>query len=159
MNYTITHIPEDYKMTAFGVTFEDFNDWAGNAQKTAQLKQSIIENGALAELAKKSDGQIYQINYANEAGARRGFGVMGAFSEVANTDVFEFLAGDYLVFEMTGDDKNTLADQLTGYVFGQALSEITEWQYIGPGNATATSENPDGSFTATMTLRAQKVEA
>ena len=140
MNYTITHIPEDYKMTAFGITFEDFNDWAGNAQKTAQLKQSIIENGALAELAKKSDGQIYQINYANEAGARRGFGVMGAFSEVANTDVFEFLAGDYLVF-------------------GQALSKITEWQYIGPGNATATSENPDGSFTATMTLRAQKIEA
>jgi len=61
--YSIKTISENYKMTAFGVPFDDFNDWAGNAAKTAAKKAEIVENGKLAELLALADGQEYQINY------------------------------------------------------------------------------------------------
>ncbi|MCQ6564102.1 hypothetical protein [Paenibacillus mendelii] len=41
--YSIKTISENYKMTAFGVSLEDYNDWAGNAAKTATKKAEITE--------------------------------------------------------------------------------------------------------------------
>ncbi|PNB77050.1 hypothetical protein C1X30_30505, partial [Pseudomonas sp. FW305-BF6] len=94
--YSIKTITENYKMTAFGVSLEDYNDWAGNAAKTAAKKAEITENGKLAELLSKADGQEYQINYVIDHKAWRGFGVMGEF-DVEGAVVLDFLAGDYLV--------------------------------------------------------------
>lgn len=154
-HYTIQSIPENYKMTGFGVILEDYNDWAGNAAKTAAKKAEITENGKLAELLALADGQAYQINYVLDGKAWRGFGVMGAY-DVEGTVVLDFLAGDYLVVPGTGADKDTLADEITGKVFGGLLQEIKDYKYVGPGNATFVKPAEDGTFYGEMWLRAQK---
>lgn len=154
-NYTIQTIPENYKMTGFGVILEDYNDWAGNAAKTAAKKAEITENGKLAELLALAEGQVYQINYVLDGKAWRGFGVMGAY-DVEGTVVLDFLAGDYLVVPGTGADKDALADEITGKVFGGLLQEVTDYKYVGPGNATFVKPAEDGKFYGEMWLRVQK---
>ena len=156
-NYSIQTISENYKMTGFGVSFEDFNDWAGNAAKTAAKKAEITENGKLAELLALADGQEYQINYVIDGKAWRGFGVMGEF-DVEAAVVLDFLAGDYLVVTGTGADKDRLADEITGQVFGGLLQEIKDYKYVGPGNATFVKAADNGGFYGEMWLRAKKVE-
>jgi len=156
-NYSIKTISENYKMTGFGVSFEDFNDWAGNAAKTAAKKAEITENGKLAELLALADGQEYQINYVINGKAWRGFGVMGEF-DVEDAAVLDFLAGDYLVVPGTGADKERLADEITGKVFGSMLQEITDYKYVGPGNSTFVKADDNGTFYGEMWLRAKKVE-
>ncbi|REE81032.1 hypothetical protein A8990_12078 [Paenibacillus taihuensis] len=156
-NYAIKTISENYKMTAFGVTFEDYNDWAGNAAKTAAKKAEITENGKLAELLALADGQEYQINYNIDRKPWRGFGVMGEF-DVEGAVVLDFLAGEYLVVPGTGADKDRLADEITGKVFGGLLQEVTGYNYVGPGNATFVKADENGEFYGEMTLRVKKVE-
>lgn len=156
--YSIKTISENYKMTAFGVSLEDYNDWAGNAAKTASKKAEITENGKLAELLALANGQEYQINYVLDGKAWRGFGVMGEF-DVEGAVVLDFFAGDYLVVPGTGADKDRLVDEITSKVFGGLLQEITDYKYIGPGNSTLVkaAEN-NGEFYGEMWLRAKKVE-
>jgi hypothetical protein len=156
-NYSIKTILENYKMTAFGVSLDDYNDWAGNAAKTAAKKAEITENGKLAELLALADGQEYQINYFLEGKAWRGFGVMGEF-DVEGAVVLDFLAGDYLVVPGTGADKDRLADEITGKVFGGMLQEITDYKYVGPGNSTFVKAAENGEFYGEMLLRVKKVE-
>lgn len=156
-SYSIKTISENYKMTAFGIAFEDFNDWAGNAAKTAAKKAEITENGKLAELLALADGQEYQINYVLDGKAWRGFGVRGEF-DVDGAVVLPFLAGDYIVVPGTGADKDRLADEITGKVFGGLLNEITDYKYVGPGNSTFVKEAENGQFYGEMWLRAKKVE-
>ncbi len=158
MNYSIQSIPENYKMTAFGVTLEDFNDWAGNARKTADKKAEITANGKLAELLALADGQEYQINYVVDRKGWRGFGVMGEF-DAEGAVVLEFLAGDYLVVSGTGTDKDRLADEITGQVFGGLLQRITDYKYVGPGNSTFVRAAANGEFYGEMWLRVTKVES
>ncbi|MBO9606361.1 MAG: hypothetical protein J7639_10435 [Paenibacillaceae bacterium] len=155
--YTIQTISENYKMTAFGVSFEDFNDWAGNAAKTAAKKAEITENGKLAELLALADGQEYQINYVINGKAWRGFGVMGEF-DMEGAVVLDFLAGDYIVVPGTGADKNRLADEITGKFFGGMMQEITDYKYVGPGNSTFVKAAENGEFYGEMWLRAKKLE-
>jgi hypothetical protein len=155
-NYSIQTVSENYKMTAFGVLLEDYNDWSGNAAKTAAKKAEITENGKLAELLALADGQEHQINYVIDGKAWRGFGVMGAY-DVEGAVVLDFLAGDYLVVPGTGVDKDRLADEITGKVFGGLLQEITDYQYVGPGNSTFVKAVEDGTFYGEMSLRAKKV--
>lgn len=155
-NYSIKTIPENYKMTAFGVTLEDFNDWAGNAAKTAAKKAEITENGKLAELLALADGQEYQINYNVGGKAWRGFGVMGEF-DLEGAVVLDFLAGDYLVVPGTGADKDRLADEITGKVFGGLLQQITDYKYVGPGNATFVKPAENGEYYGEMWLRVKKI--
>ncbi|WP_136607466.1 hypothetical protein [Paenibacillus dokdonensis] len=155
-NYSIQTITENYKMTAFGVTLEDYNDWAGNAAKTAAKKAEITENGKLAELLALADGQEYQINYIIDSKAWRGFGVRGAY-DVEGTVVLDFLAGDYIVVPGTGAEKDRLADEITGKAFGGLLQEITDYKYVGPGNSTFVKAAEDGTFYGEMWLRATKV--
>ncbi|MFK7697761.1 hypothetical protein [Paenibacillus sp. HJGM_3] len=156
-NYAIQTISENYKMTAFGVSLEDYNDWAGNAAKTAAKKAEITENGKLAELLALADGQEYQINYVIDGKGWRGFGVMGEF-DVEGAVVLNFLAGDYLVVPGTGADKDRLADEITGKVFGGMLQEITDYKYVGPGNSTFVKAAENGEFYGEMWLRVKKVE-
>ena len=156
-NYSIKTISENYKMTAFGVSFEDFKDWAGNAAKTAAKKAEITENGKLAELLALADGQEYQINYVIDGKAWRGFGVMGEF-DVEGAVVLDFLAGDYLVVPGTGADKDRLDDEITGKFFGGMMQEITDYKYVGPGNSTFVKTAENGEFFGEMWLRAEKVE-
>jgi hypothetical protein len=156
-NYSIQTISENYKMTAFGVTLEDYNDWAGNAAKTAAKKAEITKNGKLAELLALADGQEYQINYSLGGKAWRGFGVMGAF-ELEGTVVFDFLAGDYLVVPGTGAVRDSLADEITGKVFGGMLQQITDYKYVGPGNSTFVKAAENGGFYGEMWLRVKKIE-
>ncbi|QTH45285.1 hypothetical protein J4772_13250 [Cohnella sp. LGH] len=156
--YSIKTISENYKMTAFGVTFDDFNDWAGNAAKTAAKKAEIVENGKLAELLALADGQEYQINYVLDGKAWRGFGVMGEF-DVEAAIVIDFLAGDYLVVPGTGADKDRLADEITGKVFSGMLQEITDYKYVGPGNSTFVKPAENGEFYGEMWLRVKKIES
>jgi len=155
-NYSIQAISENYKMTAFGVSLEDYNDWAGNAAKTAAKKAEIIENGKLAKLLALADGQEYQINYVIDGKAWRGFGVKGAY-DVEDAVVLDFLAGDYLVVPDTGSDKDRLADEITGKVFGGLLQEITDYKYDGPGNSTFVKAIEAGKFYGEMWLRVKKV--
>ncbi|QHW32253.1 hypothetical protein GZH47_16545 [Paenibacillus rhizovicinus] len=154
-NYSIQTISENYKMTAFGVLLEDYNDWAGNAAKTAAKKAEITENGKLAELLALADGQEYQINYVIDGKAWRGFGVMGEF-DAEDTIVLDFLAGDYIVVPGTGADKDRLADEITGKVFGGMMQEITDYKYVGPGNSTFVKAADNGEFYGEMWLRAKK---
>lgn len=156
-NYSIKTISESYKMTGFGVAFEDYNDWAGNAAKTAAKKIEITDNGKLAELLALADGQEYQINYVIGGKPWRGFGVMGEF-DVDGGVVLQFLAGDYLVVPGTGADKDRLADEITGKVFGGMLQEITDYKYVGPGNFTFVKADANGGFYGEMWLRVNKVE-
>ncbi|WP_088012853.1 hypothetical protein [Gottfriedia acidiceleris] len=155
--YSIKTISENYKMTAFGVSLEDYNDWAGNAAKTAAKKAEITENGKLAELLAIADGQEYQINYSIDHKAWRGFGVMGEF-DVVGAVVLDFLAGDYLVVHGTGTNKDRLADEITGKVFSGMLQEITDYKYVGPGNSTFVKADENGEFYCEMWLRVKKVE-
>lgn len=156
-NYSIKKIPENYKMTAFGVLLEDYNDWAGNAAKTAAKKAELVENGKLAELLSLADGQEYQINYIINGKPWRGFGVMGEF-DVEGVVVLDFLAGDYLVVPGTGTDKDRLADEITGKVFGGMLQEITDYKYVGPGNSTFVKAAENGEFYGEAWLRVKKVK-
>ncbi|MZQ83287.1 hypothetical protein GQF01_14320 [Paenibacillus sp. 5J-6] len=155
-NYSIKTISENYKMTAFGVSFDDYNDWGGNAAKTAEKKAEITENGKLAELLALADEQEYQINYILDGKPWRGFGVMGEFN-VEGTVVLDFLAGDYIVVPGTGADQNRLADEITGKVFGGLMQEITDYKYVGPGNSTFVKANESGECYGEMWLRADKV--
>ncbi|MGE6229907.1 hypothetical protein [Paenibacillus chitinolyticus] len=155
-NYSIQTISENYKMTAFGVSLEDYNDWAGNAAKTAAKKAEITENGKLAKLLALADGQEYQINYVLDGKAWRGFGVRDAY-DVEDAVVLDFLAGDYLVVPDTGSDKDRLADEITGKVFGGLLQEITDYKYVGPGNSTFVKAIEAGKFYGEMWLRVKKV--
>lgn len=155
--YAIKTISDNYKMTAFGVSFEDFNDWAGNAARTAAKKAEITENGNLAELLALAEGQEYQINYVIDGKAWRGFGVMGEF-DVEGAVVLNFLAGDYIVVPGTGADKDRLADEITGKVFGGALQAITDYKYVGPGNSVFVKAADNGEYYGEMWLRAVKVE-
>ncbi|TLS52148.1 hypothetical protein FE782_12380 [Paenibacillus antri] len=154
--YSIQTIAENFKMTAFGVTLEDYNDWAGNAAKTAAKKAEITENGKLAELLALADGQEYQINYVLDGKAWRGFGVMGEF-DLEGAVVFDFLAGDYIVVPGTGANQDTLADEITGNVFGSVLQQITDYKYVGPGNSTFVKAAEHGEYYGEMWLRAKKV--
>ncbi|MBM7566163.1 hypothetical protein [Paenibacillus sacheonensis] len=155
-NYAIKTVSENYKMTGFGVTLEDYNDWAGNAAKTAAKKAEITANNKLAELLALADGQEYQINYLVGGKAWRGFGVMGEF-DAEGADVLDFLAGDYLVVPGTSADKDRLADEITGKAFGGLLQEITDYKYVGPGNATYVKAVDNGEFYGEMWLRVEKV--
>jgi len=156
-NYSIQTISDNYKMTGYGVTLENFNDWAGNAAKTAAKKAEITENGKLAELLALADGQEYQINYVVDGKAWRGFGVMGEF-DVEGAVVLDFLAGDYLVVPGTGTGKDRLVDEITGRVFGGLLPQITDYKYVGPGNFTFVKAAEDGGFYGEMWLRVVKAE-
>lgn len=155
--YSIKSVSESYKMTAFGVTFDDFNDWAGNAAKTAAKKAEITANGRLAELLALADGQEYQINYVVDGKPWRGFGVLGEF-DAEDAIVIDFLAGDYLVVPGKGADKDSLADEITGKVFGGLLQEIPDYKYVGPGNATFVKPAGNGEYDGEMWLRVKKVE-
>lgn len=156
-DYTIKTVSENYKMTAFGVALGDYSDWAGNAAKTAAIKAEITENGKLAELLALADGQEYQINYVLDRNGWRGFGVMGEF-DVEGAVVLDFLAGDYIVVPGTSADKDSLADEITGKVFGGLLEQLTDYKYVGPGNATFVQADGNGGYYGEMSLRAKKVE-
>ncbi|WP_309123410.1 hypothetical protein [Paenibacillus sp.] len=156
-NYSIQTISENFKMTALGVTLEDYSDWAGNAAKTAAKKVEITENGTLAELLALADGQQYQINYVLGGKPFRGFGVKGEF-DLEGAIVLDFLAGDYIVVPGTGADKDALADEITGNVFGGMLQQITDYKYVGPGNYTFVKAAENGEFYGEMWLRAKKAE-
>ncbi|WP_274651349.1 hypothetical protein [Paenibacillus humicola] len=60
---------------------------------------------------------------------------MGEF-DVEGTVVLNFLAGDYFVVPGTGTDKDRLAEEITGKVFGGLMQEISDYKYVGPGNST-----------------------
>ena len=156
MEYSIKHVAKNYKMTAFGVSFDDFNDWQGNAARTAAKKAEIIANGSLSALTALSDGQIYQINYVLDGKAWRGFGVMGEFN-LDGAVVLDFLAGDYLIFSANGTNEMTLADEITSMVFGQGLKEASDYKYIGPGNATFVKAVEKNKFYGEMALRVEKI--
>ncbi|MCL2677039.1 MAG: hypothetical protein FWF42_00775 [Streptococcaceae bacterium] len=155
-DYRIENVKENFQMTSLGVILGDFNDWEGNGKKIAARKAEITSNGALTELTSKADDtQDYVVNYVFDGKPYRGFAVMGNV-DMPDTDKLDFLAGDYIVLTMTGNDKDTLADQLTGKAFGGALQEITDYKYVGPGNSTFVKEQADGTFLAEMWLRAEK---
>lgn len=82
---------------------------------------------------------------------------MGEF-DVDGAVVLQFLAGDYLVVPGTGADKDRLADEITGKVFGGMLQEITDYKYVGPGNFTFVKADANGGFYGEMWLRVNKVE-
>jgi hypothetical protein len=82
---------------------------------------------------------------------------MGEFN-VEGTVVLDFLAGEYIVVPGTGADKERLADEITGKVFGGLIQEITEYKYVGPGNSTFVKANETGEFYGEMWLRANKVQ-
>lgn len=148
MSYRIETIDTNFKMTAFGVTFDDFNDWAGNAAKTAARKAEITENGSLSNLtAAALDHQEYQINYVINGKAWRGFGVKGEFV-TDDTEILQFLSGDYIV--VSG---SSTIDQLTNEFFGGIINEITDYKYVGPGNFAFVKS--DG--TTELWLRAEKI--
>ncbi|MDR0297770.1 MAG: GyrI-like domain-containing protein [Streptococcaceae bacterium] len=158
MTYTLKTIDNAFKLTAFGVTFDDFNDWAGNAKLTSALMEKLTTDGSLASLLAAGDGIFMQINSASQDGkAWRGYGVRGDIDTAGATKI-EVQAQEHAVFVKTGADKATLADQLTGEVFGGAIGEIIADGYeykpvAGAGyNFTRVLENADGTFTAEMWL-------
>ncbi|MDR0299306.1 MAG: GyrI-like domain-containing protein [Streptococcaceae bacterium] len=157
MTYTIQTINAPFQLTAYGVSFDDFNDWAGNAKKTAELMTAITADGSLDKLLAAGDGVFMQINSAAQGGKPwRGFGVKGDI-DMAGTVKIAIHAQEHAVFSKVGADKASLADQLTGEVFGGAMREMIAagYQYKVEDdsmgyNFTTVTENTDGSFTAEM---------
>lgn len=157
MTYTIKTIDTAFTLTAFGVSFDDFNDWAGNAKKTAELMADITADGSLEALLVAGDGVFMQINTAGMNGkAWRGFGVRGNI-DADGAEKIQVSAQEHAIFSKTGTDKAVIADQLTGEVFGGAIGEVMaagyEYKVADGGvgyNFTTVVENTDGSFTAEM---------
>lgn len=91
------------------------------------------------------DNREWSVNEVYQGKPWNYFAVEAGKSVADATRIIEFPESEYIVVAGSGD-KETLFDELTYLAFGEVLSQITDYAYIGGPNATYRKDNGEGTF-------------
>ncbi len=145
-NYTLEH-KKSFTLTAYGFSIRaNFQDMPALQQEKAEFWIGLKTDGRFAQLkdAAKNDRE-WSVNEVYQGKPWNYFAVEANKSVSDATRIIEFPESEYIVVAGNGD-KETLFDQLTYRAFGEVLSQITDYAYIGGPNATYRQDNGDGTF-------------
>lgn len=141
----------DYKksftLTAYGFSIRSsFQDMTALQKEKAEFWDKLKADGRFSKLkAAAKDDREWSVNEVYQGKPWNYFAVEAGKSVADATRIIEFPDSEYIVVAGTGD-KEELFDQLTYRAFGEVLSRITDYAYIGGPNATYRKDNGDGSF-------------
>lgn len=145
-NYTVEH-KKSFTLTAYGFSIQsNFQDAPAFQKEKAEFWGGLKADGRFDKLkAAAKDDREWSVNEVYQGRPWNYFAVEASKSVADATRNIEFPESEYIVLAGTGD-KETLFDQLTYRAFGEVLSQITDYAYIGGPNATYRKENGDGTF-------------
>ncbi len=145
-DYTLEHKPS-FTLTAYGFSIRsNFQDMAAMQKEKAEFWGKLKADGRYNKLKNAAaDDREWSVNEVYQGKPWNYFAVEAKKSVTDATRVIEFPDSEYIVVAGTGD-KEALFDQLTYRAFGEVLSRITDYAYIGGPNATYRKDNGDGTF-------------
>ncbi|WP_168123296.1 GyrI-like domain-containing protein [Paenibacillus sp. HB172176] len=144
--YTIER-KDAFTLTAYGFSIQsNFQDMGALQKEKAEFWGGLKADGRYDKLKSAAkDDREWSVNEVYQGKPWNYFAVEAGKAVPDATRVIEFPESEYIVVAGQGD-KETLFDQLTYRAFGEVLSKITDYAYIGGPNATYREENGDGAF-------------
>ena len=146
-NYTLE---EKDSFTVFGIGTElksNYTDYAGINKEKSDFWQAVSQDGTLDALkAMAKNGYLFIVNEAVNNKMMHYAGVMTEASapELGESRVIQFPKGNYLVVKGEGNTIEEMSNKVTGIAFGQALSEATNFAYVGGPNTAVVMGQRDG---------------
>ncbi|MDG0795125.1 GyrI-like domain-containing protein [Cohnella ginsengisoli] len=145
-SYSVEH-KASFTLTAYGFSMQShFQDAPAMQKEKAAFWGGLKADGRFDKLkAAAKDDREWSVNEVYQGRPWNYFAVEASKSVGDATRIIEFPESEYIVVAGTGD-KEALFDQLTYRAFGEVLSQVTDYAYIGGPNATYRKENGDGTF-------------
>ncbi|CAM3592944.1 GyrI-like domain-containing protein [Paenibacillus lupini] len=144
--YTIEH-KKSFTLTAYGFSIQsNFQDMTALQKEKSEFWGRLKADGRFAKLKDAAkDEREWSVNEVYQGKPWNYFAVEAGKLVNDATRMIEFPESEYIVVAGNGD-KETLFDQLTYLAFGEVLSTITDYAYIGGPNATYRKDNSNGTF-------------
>jgi Bacterial transcription activator, effector binding domain. len=145
-DYTVEHKPS-FTLTAYGISLRsNFQDMAAMQKEKTEFWGKLKADGRFDKLKNAAaDDREWSVNEVYQGKPWNYFAVEAKKSVVDATRIIEFPESEYIVVAGTGV-KEALFDQLTYRAFGEVLTRITDYAYIGGPNATYRKDNGDGTY-------------
>ncbi|PCR99809.1 GyrI-like domain-containing protein [Lactococcus fujiensis] len=145
-NYTLVH-KTGFTLTGYGfVITAPFQDSQALISEKNKFWNDLQVTGKFDDLKKVAKNhREWSVNEVYQGKPWNYFAVE-THSTVDNaTRLIEFPDSEYIVVSGSGP-KDELFDQLTYQAFGEVLSQIKDYAYIGGPNATYREKNTDGTY-------------
>ncbi len=129
----------------------DYTDYMGIAQEKATFWEQITQDGTLDKLKTLADNEaVFAVNEAVNNKMMYYVGVLTEKTLPEATRIIQFPKGTYVVVKAEAPTAEELKNTLTGIMFGQALVEEQNYQYVGGPNATVELGTRDGQYFGEM---------
>ena len=136
-DYTLEE-KDSFTVLGFGTELKShYTDFAGLNKEKSDFWQAVRQDGRLDILkAIATNELIFAVNEAVNNKMMHYAGVMSDASAPEGARVIPFPKGKYLVVKGEGKTADELNNKLAGLAFGQALSEVKNFAYVGGPNAS-----------------------
>lgn len=129
----------------------DYTDFMEIQKQKSAFWADVHQNGTVKELLDESkNGFLFVVNEAVDNKMMHYVGVEKDKALDNITRLIEFPAGKYLIVEGEAEEAEALNDVLTGATFGEVLSQISDYAYVGGPNAAVQLEKKDGKYIGQM---------
>jgi len=145
-DYTLEH-KKSFTLTAYGFSIRsNFQDMQAVQKEKLEFWGKLKADGRFHQLKDAAkDDREWSVNEVYQGKPWNYFAVEAGKSVPDATRIIEFPESEYIVVAGHGD-KEALFDQLTYRAFGEILTQVTDYAYIGGPNATFRQDNGDGTF-------------
>jgi predicted transcriptional regulator YdeE len=144
-NYTIEE-KDSFTVIGLGTELKShYTDFAGLNKEKSDFWQAVSQDGRLDTLkAIATNGYVFTVNEAVNNKMMHYAGVMSEESAPEEARIIQFPKGEYLVVKGEGKTAEELNIKLTGIAFGQVLTEVNNFAYVGGPNASVLMGQRDG---------------
>lgn len=145
-DYTLDH-KKSFTLTAYGFSIRsNFQDVTALQKEKAEFWGGLKADGRFDKLKSAAKNDLeWSVNEVYQGKPWNYFAVEAGKTVADATRIIEFPESEYIVVAGEGD-KEALFDQLTYRAFGEVLSNVTDYAYVGGPNATYRKDNGDGTF-------------
>ncbi|WP_100489332.1 GyrI-like domain-containing protein [Sporolactobacillus pectinivorans] len=122
-------------------------DYAQIPAAKAAWWQTVINDGRWDQLKNLADNDLeFAVNEAvnNEMWYYSGVQSNAELPDGKDSRAIQFPAGEYLVIAGSADNEGQLFGQLEGAAFGEVLSNVTDFAYVGGPNTSVKTSEIDG---------------
>ncbi|MCL2113175.1 GyrI-like domain-containing protein [Lactococcus protaetiae] len=145
LEYTLEH-KTAFSLVGYGFTIQaDFQNPQALIAEKNEFWQSLKYDGRFEKLKNSAKNELeWSVNEVYQGQPWNYFAVETSKTIADATRIIEFPESEYIVVSGNGAPE-TLFDELTYRAFGEVLSQITDYAYIGGPNATYRKLNEDGT--------------
>jgi predicted transcriptional regulator YdeE len=129
---------DSFIVIGFGTELKShYTDFVGLNQEKSAFWKEVSQDGRLDTLkALAINDYIFAVNEAVNNKMMYYAGVITDSPAPVDTRVIQFPSGEYLVVKGEGKTIDDLNNSLTGFAFGQVLSQSKTFAYVGGPNTT-----------------------